>query len=187
MTIPIRPQIDFDIWWQTWWSWLLSLLAAAAVVAFVVQFLLVSFRVVVEVLRRVCLKGSALSTFAILVTIFRKTTSPAWPTAAIPTLPAIALPIPLLVAPTVLRTPHLCDNPNKAEEEQQDETARMQRSMSGWSPRWHGPNLEYGTYSQLPHCKSSHGRASHDRYENGGGRRPHANHHRRIGSDLRGY
>ena len=127
VTIPIRPQINFDIWWQTWWSWLLSLMASAAVIAFVVQFLLVSVRVVVEVFRRVCLKGSALSTFAILVTIFRKTTSPAWPIAASPILPAIALSIPLLVAPTVLRSQHFRDNRNVAEEATSDEAARMQR------------------------------------------------------------
>ena len=164
----------------------MSLLPSAVVIAFVVQFLLVSVSVVLEVFRRVCFKGSALSTFAILIPIFRKTTSPTWPTAAFPTLPIKALPIPLLVAPTVLRTPHFCDNPIKAEENKQDEAARIQGSKSGWSPRWRGPTLEYWTYSRLPHSRSSHGRANHDRYENGGGRRPHANHHRYFGSSLRG-
>ena len=72
--------------------------------------------------------------------MFRKTASPAWPIAAFPILPAIALSIPLLVAPTVLRTPHFCDNPNKAEKEKQDEAARMQRYMNGkargFLPSW---------------------------------------------------
>ena len=109
----------------------MSLLPSAVVIAFVVQFLLVSVRVVLEVFRRVCFKGSALSTFAILIPIFRVTTSPAWPTVAVSTLPIIALTIPLLVAPTVLRTPHFCDNPNMAEENKQDEATRIQGSKSG--------------------------------------------------------
>ena len=104
-------------------------MAFAAVIAFVVQVLLVSLNVVLEEFRRVCFKGSALSTFAILVPVLRVATSPARP--ILSTLPIIALTIPLLVAPTVLRTPHFCDNPNMAEENKQEEATRIQGSKSG--------------------------------------------------------